>query len=61
MLTGEEVELLATLLARAGVNAYEAAWANTILDKLRVLAAAQAKAQKKQEEDTQATADPPAE
>ena len=61
MLTGEEVELLATLLARTGVNAYEAAWANTILDKLRVLAAAQAKAQKKQEKDTQAPAESPAE
>jgi len=58
MLTSEEVELLATLLARAGVNAYEAAWANTILDRLRVLAAAQAKAQKKKK-DTQAPAESP--
>ena len=55
MLTCEEVELLAGLLARAGVNAYEAAWANVVLEKLRVLASLDA--QKKQE-DTQA---PPAE
>lgn len=59
MLTREEVEMLANLLTRAGVNAYEAAWANAMLEKLRVLAAAQAKAQK-QEKDTQAPADPPA-
>ena len=56
MLTLEEVEMLAGLLARAGVNAYEAAWANTILDKLRVLASLK----KEKQEDTQAPADPPA-
>ena len=58
MLTGEEVEMLATLLARAGVNAYEAAWANTILDKLRVLVSLDAQ---KQDTDTQAPAEPAAE
>jgi len=55
MLTHEEVELLAGLLARAGVNNYEAAWANVILDKLRVLASLDA--QEKQEKDTQAPAE----
>lgn len=61
MLTREEVEMLAGLLARAGVNAYEAAWANTVMDKLRDLASLdeQAKAQK-QDTDTQAPADSPA-
>ena len=53
--------MLASLLTRAGVNAYEAAWANGVMDRLRVLAAAQAKAQKKQEKDTQAPAESPAE
>ena len=57
MLTREEVEMLANLLARAGVNAYEAAWANVVLDKLRVLASLE---QAKKQEDTQAPADPPA-
>ena len=60
MLTREEVEMLASLLTRAGVNAYEAAWANGVMDKLRVLAGP-ADAQKKQEKDTQAPAEPPAE
>ena len=59
MLTREEVEMLASLLTRAGVNAYEAAWANGVMDRLRVLASLDA-AQKKQEKDTQAPADPPA-
>jgi len=54
MLTREEVEMLAALLARAGVNNYEAAWANVVLEKLRVLASLDA--QKKQEKDTQASA-----
>lgn len=58
MLTREEVEMLASLLTRAGVNIYEAAWANGVMDKLRVLAGLDA--QKKQEKDTQAPADPPA-
>jgi len=60
MLTREEVEMLANLLARAGVNAYEAAWANVVLDKLRVLASLDAQAKEKQDTDTQAPADPPA-
>lgn len=54
VLTRDEVEMLAALLTRAGVNAYEAAWANVVLEKLRVLASLDA--QKKQE-DTQAPAD----
>jgi len=58
MLTREEVEMLASLLTRAGVNVYEAAWANAVMDKLRVLAVPGE--QKKQEKDTQAPADPPA-
>lgn len=41
MITRDEVELLAALLARAGVNQYEAAWANAIMNRLRALAAAQ--------------------
>ena len=47
MITVQEVEMLAGLLQRAGVNPYEAAWANAILDRLRTLA--QAQAQKKAE------------
>ena len=58
MLTLEEVEMLAALLARAGVNVYEAAWANGVMDKLRVLAVPGE--QKKQEKDTQAPAESPA-
>ena len=57
MLTREEVEMLASLLTRAGVNVYEAAWANAMLDKLRVLASLE---QAKKQEDTQVPADPPA-
>jgi len=57
MLTREEVEMLASLLTRAGVNVYEAAWANMVMDKLRVLVSLDA--QKKQE-DTQAPAEPQA-
>lgn len=38
MITREEVELLATLLARAGVTQIEALWANNVLNQLRVLA-----------------------
>ena len=59
MLTREEVEMLASLLQRTGVNVYEALWANAMLDKLRVLAGLDA--QKKQEKDTQAPAESPAE
>jgi len=59
MLTREEIEMLATLLARAGVNVYEAAWANGVMGKLRVLASLDEQA-KKQEKDTQAPAEPQA-
>jgi len=38
MLTTQEVELLAKLVMRAGVNPIEAVWANAILDRLRALA-----------------------
>jgi len=38
MLTIQEVEMLGSLLARAGVNPFEAAWANAVLDRLRTLA-----------------------
>lgn len=41
MITRDEVELLAGLLSRAGVNQYEAAWANMVVDKLRAEAAKQ--------------------
>ena len=40
MITLEEVELLAVLLQRAGINPYEAYWANSIMDRLRAVAAA---------------------
>ena len=43
MITVQEVEMLAALVQRAGVNPYEAAWANAILDRLRTLAQAQQK------------------
>ena len=56
MLTREEVEMLASLLTRAGVNVYEAAWANVVMDKLRVLVSLDEQA-KKQEKDTQAPAE----
>ena len=38
MITVQEIEMLAGLLQRAGVNQYEAAWANMVMDKLRALA-----------------------
>lgn len=38
MITLQEVEMLASLLARAGVTEIEAVWANTTLGKLRKLA-----------------------
>lgn len=38
-LTVQEVEMLAGLLARAGINQYEAIWANAIMDRLRTEAA----------------------
>jgi len=38
MLTIQEIEMLAVLLARAGVNQFEAAWANSVLDRMRALA-----------------------
>lgn len=38
LLSLQEVEMLAGLLARAGTNVYEAAWANEMLDRLRLLA-----------------------
>ena len=38
MVTLSEIEMLAALLARAGVNAYEAAWANNLMDRLRAQA-----------------------
>ena len=60
MLTREEVEMLAALLARTGVNVYEAAWANVVLDKLRVLASLDEQAKKEQDTDTQASAESPA-
>lgn len=47
MLTIQEVEMLANLLARCGINQYEAMWANTILEKLRADALSKAR----QEED----------
>ena len=56
MLTREEVEMLAALLARTGVNVYEAAWANVVLDKLRVLVSLD-EAKGKRDTDTQAPAD----
>ena len=34
VLSTEEVMMLRTLLARAGVNNYEAAWANSIINRL---------------------------
>jgi len=38
MLTIEEVEMLAMLLQRSGVTPIEAAWANSILNRLRAAA-----------------------
>ena len=51
MITVQEVELLAALLQRAGVNPYEASWANAIMDKLRAWAAKAELEQKKEETD----------
>jgi len=48
MITLQEVEMLAALLQRAGVNRYEAIWANTTMNKLRAIAA-EAEAEAKQE------------
>ena len=39
MVTVADVELLANLLQRAGVNPYEAFWANVKMDEIRVLVA----------------------
>lgn len=36
MITMEELELLFSLLARAGCNQIEARWANQIMNKLRM-------------------------
>jgi hypothetical protein len=38
-ITKEEVDNLAYLLSRAGVNPVEVMWANAMLDRLRALAA----------------------
>jgi len=43
MITLQEIELLASLLARAGINPVEAAWANAFLNKLRGIAAENSK------------------
>jgi len=45
MLTVQEVELLASLVMRAGVNPIEALWANATLDRLRAAAALGARPQ----------------
>lgn len=37
-LTPHEIDLLAMLLARAGVTEIEALWANALLNKLRAIA-----------------------
>ena len=59
MITTQEVEMLAGLVMRAGVNQIEAAWANSILNRLRAAAIEQqAKAtleQKKGEEENVGT------
>lgn len=47
MISLQDVEMLARLLMRAGVNDYEAAWANAKMDVLRADAAA-AELQQKQ-------------
>lgn len=54
MITPAEVEMLAALLARAGVTPIEAAWANGMLNKLRALAKATERGKKLQEEETDA-------
>lgn len=38
MITSLEIEMLASVLARAGVNQIEAQWCNGLLDRLRALA-----------------------
>ena len=38
LLSPNEIELLATILQRAGVNQVEAAWVNGLLNKLRLIA-----------------------
>ena len=48
-LTLMEVEMLASLLTRAGVTQIEAAFANAIMDRLRALAARAELEQKKKE------------
>ena len=50
MITLREVEMLASLLQRAGVNQIEASWANIVMDRLRAAAAAFELEQKKAEE-----------
>lgn len=40
LLTAQEVEMLANLLSRAGVNKFEVIWANGVMDRLRALAEA---------------------
>ena len=40
LLTADEVEMLAELLSRAGVNKFEVIWANQTLARLRALAEA---------------------
>ena len=54
MITPAEVEMLATLLARAGVTPIEATWANNMLNKLRVLAKATEQGKKLQAEESNA-------
>jgi isopropylmalate/homocitrate/citramalate synthase len=49
-LTLAEVEMLANLLARAGVNQIEASWANSVLDGLRAIALEQKKNIQKEED-----------
>ena len=50
-ITTQEVELLASLLQRAGVNPYEAIFANSVLDKLRKLAEAAERGKRALEEE----------
>jgi hypothetical protein len=58
MLTMQEIEMLAGLLQRAGVNVYEMVWANSILDRLRTIALEQqAKAMQEQKKDDQTATD----
>jgi len=58
MITSQEIEMLAGLLQRAGVNVYEMMWANSILEKLRVSALEQqTKAALEQKKDDQDTTD----